>query len=71
MLGIGIQELLVITMIFICPVICAVSAFRKNRSAFLWFLLGLFPGITAVIIILCLNEAEPASRQLKRCPYCA
>ena len=35
MFGIGIQELLIIAVIFSCPVICAVTASRKNRSAFL------------------------------------
>lgn len=71
MFGIGIQELLIIAVIFSCPVICAVTASRKNRSAFLWFLIGLVLGIIAVVIILCLNDAESPSRHLKRCPYCA
>ena len=45
MFGIGIQELLIIAVIFSCPVICAVTASHKNRSASLWFLLGLVLGI--------------------------
>ena len=56
---------------FVCLVICAATASRKNRSVFLRFVHGLFPGIIAVIIILCLNDAESPSRHLKRCPYCA
>ncbi len=43
-------------------VICAAVASRKNRSAFGWFCLGLLFGLTALLIIACLEPYRDQPR---------
>ena len=40
-------------------ILCAVTAAGKNRSAAGWFICGLFLGLIAFIILLCLPKGEP------------
>ena len=45
-------------------VLCGATAAGKNRSAAGWFICGLFLGLIAFIILLCLPKGEPKSQRL-------
>lgn len=55
------MEILVVLLLFWVGlgVLCAATAAGKNRSAAGWFICGLFLGLIAFVILLCLPKGEP------------
>jgi hypothetical protein len=61
----GVAAVLIIFILFawIGPaLLCAVVAGNKNRSAAGWLICGLFFGLLAFLILLCLPKGEPTYR---------
>lgn len=55
-----------------CGVICGFLAQSKHRSITGWVILGIIFGVFAVIVLLILPNANPAtSGNLRKCPFCA
>lgn len=52
--------ILILLLVWIGPaVLCAVTASGKNRSGAGWLIAGLFFGLLAFLILLCLPKGEP------------
>jgi hypothetical protein len=55
--------LVILLFVWIGPaVLCAVTAGGKNRSSAGWLICGLFFGLLAFLILLCLPKGEPTYR---------
>ena len=69
---IGTQELIVILVFFLIPIIlCVKRAKATNREEIGWGILGLFLSYLAVLILYILPpNATRKSKDIQLCPYC-
>lgn len=61
--------ILVVLFLWLGPaILCAATAAGKNRSAAGWLVAGLFFGLLAFIIVLCLPKGEPSYKPVSSAP---